>query len=667
MPARRSAHKSVTAHRRDTSKLTAEPAEATEDRRPPRQKSGWLSLPAGRQVRRRVNLFKRERQMHGSINETDINEVRERNNIIEVISEYVTLKKAGRTYKGLCPFHKEKTPSFVVDPLKQLYHCFGCGEGGNVFTFIMKTDNLDFPEAVEALAKRIGYSLHYEKTGSPEIKSRQARLYEANSSAVEYYHQILLSEEKGKRAREYLKGRGYSRDIVETFKLGYALTEWDGLTKHLYKKGFKSEELERAGLSIRGEKGSYYDRFRDRVIFPIFDIKGQAVGFGGRVLDDSLPKYLNSPETPIYHKGSLLYNLSNAKGEIVKEGQALVVEGYTDVISLFSAGAKNVVATSGTAFTSDHLRLLARFTDKVVLVFDADLAGKSAAERGLELLGESRVDISVATLPEGLDPAEVVSEKGNDEFRRLIDRAVSLIDFCLSQAIMKHDLSKAQGRIRASEETLSVVAALSNKIAQEEALKTLAQKIAVSEDALRLEFKKLSSRPSRGRREPTAAERPRPEGERFSDDPATIAQSQREKEILKLILQHPVEFRNKQAELSEDLFVHPEHKRIFSFLKNQTGAAAAEPADMMTQISESGFQKMLSQFLVEPIQTTDQEKYFEDILRRMKEFKLQRQIDNLKKQLDHPELSKDERARFDLFGQLQKLEAKKRQLMLPPA
>lgn len=605
--------------------------------------------------------------MAGSIAEADINEVRERNNIVEVISEYVSLKKAGRTYKGLCPFHKEKTPSFVVDPLKQLYHCFGCGEGGNAFTFVMKADNLDFPEAVEALARRIGYALHYERAGGPEVKSQQARLFDANGEAVEYYHHILLSEEKGKRAREYLKSRGYSRDIVETFKLGYALNEWEGLTKDLYKKGYKPEELDRAGLSIKGEKGSYYDRFRDRVIFPIFDIKGRPVGFGGRVLDDSLPKYINSPETPIYHKGSLLYNLSNAKGEIVREEKALVVEGYTDVIALHAAGVKNVVATLGTAFTLDHLRLLARFTEQVALVFDADLAGKSAAERGLELLGESKVDISVAVLPEGLDPAEVIGQKGEVEFRKLIDQALPLIDFCLMQTIGKHDLSRPQGRIRASEEALAIVAALSSKIAQEEALRTLAGKIAVSEDALRLEFKKHLSRQSRGRRETVEPEPAQPMSSQLAGDPELIAQAQREKEILKLVLQHTLEFKDKETELSEDLFVAPEFRKLFVLIKDRIKSGMIEPADVVTQIKEAELQKSFSQLLIEPILADDREKYFGDISKRMKEFQLQRQINNLKKELNDPELLKDEKAHFALFERLQKLEEKKRQLKAPPA
>ncbi len=432
--------------------------------------------------------------MTGSINEEDINEVQERNNIIEVVSEYVTLKKSGRSYKALCPFHKEKTPSFMVDPVKQLFHCFGCDAGGNVFNFIMKMENVDFPDAVKSLADRVGYRIAFEKTDTKKY-SRHTRLFEINNQAMLVYQRLLLDAEEGFKAREYLKGRGYRLDTAKTFRLGLASSKWDGLAVNLSQKGFSVEELEDAGLAIKGEKGKPYDRFRSRIVFPILDLKGRTIGFGGRIFDSSAskdaPKYMNSPETPVYHKSSVLYWLNEAKSEIVRQSHAIVVEGYTDVISLYQSGIKNAVATCGTAFTSEHLRVLSRFTDRIVLVFDADTAGKAAAERGLDFLSQEKVDIFVLSLPTGFDPADFIVQKGKEEFLRLLQQAVILVDFCLNRVIAKHDIKSSSGRVKAAAEALQVIARLPSEIAQEEYLRKLSDRLNISHNSLYLEFEKL--------------------------------------------------------------------------------------------------------------------------------------------------------------------------------
>ncbi|MDI6688872.1 MAG: DNA primase [Actinomycetota bacterium] len=593
--------------------------------------------------------------MNGFIKEEDINEVRERNDLVEVISEYVPLKKSGRTFKALCPFHKEKTPSFIVDPVKQLYHCFGCGIGGGVFTFVMKMDNIDFPDAVRALADRVGYTLQYER-GSKESQSRRARLYEANKETMNFFHNLLKSEE-GRKAREYLKNRGYDAEIIDAFKLGLAPSRWDGLLNSLCGRGFKLDELEEAGLIIKGEKG-FYDRFRSRIMFPIFDVRGRVIAFGGRILDDSQnlsesPKYMNSPETPIYNKSSILYGLYHSKSEIAKTGQSLVVEGYTDVLSLRAMGIRNVVATCGTAFTSDHLRLLARFGERVILVFDADVAGTAAVERGLELLGESKVDIYVVSLPMGTDPADFIAEHGRSEFKKLLKDAVPLIDFCLKQVLSQYNLSESLQRAKASSEALTIIAALKNAVAQEGYLKKLADELNVSLDSLFFELKRLKrSKTKRASKEVS------------EDLVITSAQEKAEQELLRLILQYPEECKAALAELDEEHFTLPDCRELFTILKSRAHYRSDEHLQelLLNTFKREELQKLISKLMLQPVEVEEREKYFKDILLRLKEFEIQRQINTLKPKLERINPIKNPIKYDALFEELLKLEAKRRNL-----
>ncbi|MEW6189097.1 MAG: DNA primase [Actinomycetota bacterium] len=595
--------------------------------------------------------------MNGFIKEEDINEVRGRNDLVEVISEYVPLKKSGRTFKALCPFHKEKTPSFIVDPVKQLYHCFGCGIGGNVFTFIMKMDNIDFPDAVRALADRVGYTLHYERD-SKESQSRRVRLYEANKEAMNFFYNLLKSEE-GRKARKYLKNRGYDAEIIDAFKLGLAPSRWDGLLNSLCARGFKLDELEESGLIIKGEKG-FYDRFRSRIMFPIFDVRGRVIAFGGRILDEShpgkgeSPKYMNSPETPIYNKSSILYGLYHSKNGIAKTGQSLVVEGYTDVLSLRAVGIKNVVATCGTAFTSDHLRLLARFGERVILVFDADVAGTAAAERGLELLGESKVDIYVVSLPMGTDPADFVAEHGRSEFEKLLEDAVPLVDFCLKQVLSQYNLGESLQRAKASSEALTIIAALKGAVAQEEYLKKLAEELNVSFDSLFFELKRLKrSKTKRASKEVS------------EDLVITSAQEKAEQELLRLILQYPEEYKAALTELDEEHFTLPECRELFTILKSRAHYGSDEPGFqgiLSNAFKREELQKLISKLMLQPVEVEEREKYFKDILLRLKEFEVQRQINTLKPKLERINPIKNPIKYDALFEELLKLEAKRRDL-----
>lgn len=583
----------------------------------------------------------------------DVNAVRERNDLVEVVSEYVTLKKKGKYFWGLCPFHKEKTPSFKIDPITQLYHCFGCGEGGNVFSFVMKIDNLEFPEAVEDLASRVGYKLRLEQTPA-EIKkvSRQTRLFEANQLAEELFHHLLLKTEEGKPALKYLESRGFNLNLIQTFRLGYISGSGETLKQFLYKKGFKEDELIEAGLIVRGERG-LYDRFRERIIFPIKDIKGRTVAFGGRVLGDSLPKYLNSPETPIYHKSSILYGLFNSKSDVVKENMAVVVEGYTDLIALYGAGIGNVVATCGTAFTVEHLQLLSRFANKVIFVFDADTAGQKAAERGLGLLGESNVDIYVASLPADSDPAEFIKSKSKEDFEAVVNKSVNLVDFCIEQVLSNYPLNTAEGRIKAATEALSVIALLPSAIARQEYLRKLSQHLNISEENLIIELAKIKE----VKRVFSDMAEKRPVLQQLD------RQGKAEKELLRMILLYPDECSFVFSELSEDYFQWADFKELFLFLNSQINERKLpKMANLLSVVKNDRIRGLASELILDVPSVEDRNKYFRELVVALKDFEAQRQINNLKRKLERLDV-KSNQARYDaLFDELIKLEKKRRNL-----
>ncbi|MGB9879380.1 MAG: DNA primase, partial [Anaerolineae bacterium] len=361
-----------------------------------------------------------------------IDEIKERLDIVDVISSYVPLKKAGRNYKALCPFHSEKTPSFVVFPDTQSWHCFGaCNTGGDIFTFIMRRENMEFGEALRLLAERAGVSLEPHREGEEIAGKLIERLRTINSLAAEYFHYLLLNSPEGARARDYLGKRGISEQTREAFQLGYARDEWQALGQYLTSKGYSWSDLLEAGLVLERKEGGYYDRFRGRLIFPIRDVRGHIVGFGARALDDAQPKYLNSPQTPLFDKSSILYGIDQAKNAIREQGFVVIVEGYMDVLMAHQHGRKNVVASMGTALTEKQVRVIKKLTKKLVLALDADAAGDQATIRGLEVAKEALdrravpvptwrgliryedqldAEIRVAMLPPGQDPDEVIKE-----------------------------------------------------------------------------------------------------------------------------------------------------------------------------------------------------------------------------------------------------------------
>ncbi len=371
-----------------------------------------------------------------------IQKIKEENDIVDIVSDVVTLKKTGKNYLGRCPFHNEKTPSFTVSSEKQIYKCFGCGEAGNVMTFVMKTKNMTFPDAVKFLGEKVGIVVEdSDSTGSSsDAKDKYQRMYDINIQAGRYYYSNL---KKVKAPYEYLKGRGITDETIKKFGIGFALDNWQGIRFYLKQKGFSEEEILELGLTTKNEKGNIYDRFRNRIIFPVFNVSGRVIGFGGRVLDDSKPKYLNSPETPIFHKGTNLYGLNLA----IKDNPTrtvIMVEGYMDVISLSQQGVTNVVATLGTALTEGQCKLLKRYIDTVIVSFDSDAAGQNATIRGLEILQKSGFQLRILKIPKGKDPDEFIRIYGKDKFLNLIDNALPLIDFKLKMAEKEIDFSKKE-------------------------------------------------------------------------------------------------------------------------------------------------------------------------------------------------------------------------------
>jgi len=424
----------------------------------------------------------------GLIPQETIDQVLDKTDIVEVVSGYIQLKKSGRNFKACCPFHNEKTASFMVSPDKQIYHCFGCGAGGNVIGFVMKYENMDFPEAVRTLASKAGVHIPEYRQEGEKGPSIGARLYEVNTIAATFYQNTLRST-RGKKALEYLKGRDISPDSLGEFRIGYAPQEWDALRKYCESKKVPGGLLRKAGLAIQSEKGrSDYDRFRNRITFPIFNERGNIVAFGGRVMDDSLPKYINSPETPLYSKSNVLYGLNFSKRGIRQRGFAVIVEGYMDVIIPFQNGVDNVVATSGTALTPRQVGMLKKYTDTAVMVFDSDQAGEAASLRGLDILVAHGLNVRIATLPRGQDPDSFVRKSGGAEFLELAEKAEGLFEYKLGLLIKKLGEKNIGGIV---DEMLPTISKVDNAVTQSDYLRRLAERLSIHEASLRYEMGKV--------------------------------------------------------------------------------------------------------------------------------------------------------------------------------
>jgi len=410
-----------------------------------------------------------------------IDEIRDKCNIAEIISQYIPLKQAGRNFRALCPFHQEKTPSFMVSPGKGIFHCFGCGAGGNVFNFVMKYEGLEFPQVVRMLAEKTGVKIPARSMFAKQEKQIDG-LFQINEMAASWY-QANLKREPNRKALDYLKKRAFEAKAIITFRLGYASGD-NGLLNFMRSKKIEPALLEKAGLVIQKGPGLFYDRFKQRLIFPIFDSRGRILGFGGRVLDNSLPKYMNSPQTPIYNKGEHLYGLNFAKEAVKKSDFCIIVEGYADLLAVYQNGITNVVASLGTAFTPQQIRLLKRYTHNVVVVFDADRAGELASLRSLDLLIEEDVNVKIVRLPQAEDPDSFLRKFGKQNFLQAVTNAFDLFDYKLNLLSKNYDLATVEGKVGVAKHMLPTIHRVQNAIRRGGYVKRLAQEFSKGERSL---------------------------------------------------------------------------------------------------------------------------------------------------------------------------------------
>lgn len=432
--------------------------------------------------------------MANFIPQEKIAEIQLASDIIQIISEYVNLKQSGRNFLGLCPFHSEKTPSFTVNPEKKLFKCFGCGEGGTVFQFLMKQEGVDFVEAVKLVASRSHIDLSHfnNQKGSLSI-AEKTRLININDFAAKFYHKILLTSEQGMFVRDYLRKRQINDQSIKNFCLGYAPNSWDTLIKIGNERNISSKLLEKAGLTIPKKEGTgYYDRFRNRLMFPIFDARRQVIGFGGRALDDSLPKYLNSPETVLFNKSNVLYGIDAAKSAITKQRRVILMEGYTDVIMAHQHGIEWSVAVMGTAISKQHLRHLRQYCNQVVLLLDSDVAGWKSSDRNLDIFIEEEFDVKIAQLPKDYDPCDFLVAEGAEKFLTYVNNAKDFFSFKAEMASSKWDMSTINGKANAIDDVLSTAMKMPDVIKRNLLIKRIAEEMSIDEPALRTHLKKFN-------------------------------------------------------------------------------------------------------------------------------------------------------------------------------
>src|SRR3954463_12042357 len=441
----------------------------------------------------------------GTIPSQTIEQIAAANDIVEVIGTYFPLKRAGSTFKALCPFHQEKSPSFTVSPSRQTFHCFGCGAGGSVFRFVMDYEHLEFPAAVKKLAQRVGIPVIEERgiSSGDEDRQQEARraLLQLHAEAAEWFHENLVKKEIGEPARKYLKGRGIDKRIAKDWQIGFAPESWDSFLNWALKRGYQQRLLLESGLIARREEGSSdnkgYDRFRNRIMFPIHNDVGEVIAFSGRILDKDAEtaKYVNSPETPLFRKGRVLFGLHKTKRGLIEADCAIVCEGQLDLITLFEAGITNVVAPQGTAFTEQQARILKRFVSEVVLCFDADVAGQKAAERSLDALLQNNLVVRVAEMPAGEDPDSLVRKKGREEFEKLVSGARDFFDWWIERESSAANLDSLSGKMQLAQKLAETIGRVQDPMMRGEVANRASARIGVP----RGDFDRLLSKPNRER------------------------------------------------------------------------------------------------------------------------------------------------------------------------
>ena len=586
------------------------------------------------------------------ISDEDVQRVRDATDIVALISESVPLRQKGRLFWGLCPFHGEKTPSFKVDPTTQLWHCFGCGLGGDAFGFLMRVQNLEFPDAVRLLADRARIEIVEEGGGVP--RGRRERLIAACGVAAAFFgRQLTSSKESGAQAaRRYLADRGLGSAVAKRWGLGYAPAAQSALAKWLAAHEVVRDEAIEANLALPGEGGALRDRFRDRVMFPISDLQGRVIAFGGRVVGEGQPKYLNSSDTPIFHKSANLYAIDRAKTDIVASGTAVVVEGYTDVIALHEAGVGNAVATLGTALTAAHVKLLGRFAKRIVYLFDGDEAGIRAADRAAEFIdftatpeaGSARLDLLVAMIPGGRDPADLVAAEGGDAVREVIASAQPLLRFVIDRRLAAHDLASPEGRSRALASAAGVLASVRGSLLAQDYANYVAERLATDYPTVQ-----AAARGARAEFGGRAGEAPVGTPEAPAVARAGGARADAEAELLRELVAEPsLRLRVRDLLGLENALSDPSTRRLVEAVAG-AGAATGRALYDLLATTDRDAAEAVSTFLVEPLEATEAVERYPATSARVKEFALREGIARLQAEMRSAVALKDSKDCDELF------------------
>jgi len=587
--------------------------------------------------------------MSNSIPEEIIEKITSKVDIVEIISKYIPLKRAGRNFKALCPFHHEKTASFIVSPQKQIYHCFGCGNGGNAFNFIMKYERIEFPEAVRVLADRTGVSI--PRFQFNRNYSELEELYKINALACDFYHNNLLKVAEAKRAKNFLREREVSEEIISKFNLGFAQTLSDSLISYLCTKLIKKQLIEKLGLALMGSDGRYYDRFRNKLIFPIFDHRNRIAGFGARALDETMPKYINSPESPIYIKGNLLYGLNFASEYIRRLNQVIIVEGYMDVLTLFQFGIRNVVSTSGTSLTSEQVRLIKRLTNNAVIIFDPDKAGISASLRGLEVLLEFEMDIAIVNLPTGFDPDDFVRKFGAEKFIYSISQAKDIFDFKLDFLLTQYNAMNLKEKLKIISEMLLTISKVKNAILKTNLIRRLSEAISEDEETLLIELKKIRNIPLH-------------EPENILKKNVLMNTRQAERIILGVVLEDKEALSEVKNSLCADDFREPNIRRVILTLFNMEIKDTARISNILCQFEDEPTRDLISEVLLEVDKLSDKRKNLFDCIRWIKQDNLKKTLKEIQQKIKLAQEIKNESLMFELVSKYNNLVKRQRQELL---
>ena len=568
-------------------------------------------------------------------------QVRSTANIVEVISGYVPLKKRGQNFWGCCPFHGEKTPSFAVNPAKNMFYCFGCHEGGDIFKFIMKIENCDFIDALKLLAGRYGIAVPERHKTAVEIRREKLRerIYETNATATKFFQACLLKTDYGKAALAYLRNRGINDDIIASFSIGYALNSYTALLSNLGRRGFKGEELMAAGLVAEGREKQLYDKVRNRVMIPIKDPKGKIVGFGGRVLDNSTPKYLNTAETVWFNKRRLLFAMDVAYKAIRQSHQAIVVEGYMDAISLHAAGIMNVVASMGTAFATEQAKLLKRIADEVVFCYDSDSAGRRASVRAVSIARAEGLKVRIAGVPEGKDPDEYVRHYGKEAFEQVIQNALEGIDFQIEETILQSDTANLAGKVEAVSNILPFLLECKSEIEAAEHMRRLAQRLTIDEGLIVEEYRKAIKKGG-ARKESVYV--PVPDVKQFN------ARRQAEEQLLAVLLEEPWLAEDCQPVLQQSGWSDNALAQIYAYLL-ALHAESAFTIDKLNDALDGAAQSALAGIRTRAVPTQDGKQFVDDCLRQLQRSFLEQEYEKHRLLADEYERLADERFMQELL------------------